>query len=1457
MADSGQGYIRPREGFRFQLGGLKTNATPDALPSGKYPYIQNVRAANDNFFAARAGMVLLYDTFIHGATEGVTDIRAYTALNTDNLPRLLWRSNVDNVWLGGLVPPNATVVGTLEGDGASPGASMIPFRPAESPNPWMYIANGRDYQKFSAPAPITDAVTQQKVGIAEPQLPCDAVILTNSYNVIPASYFAANAGVASVVTDQVRITDNIVDVFQDPAGTPYATSSPAVTLGVGAPESSPDYHNYTRQMGIIDSTKSEEFLVQDVFPILATAQSIAGIYYYAGATGRCVVVPKFMGSGPGDEGTSILTQNFLSSIRRGSLVKFSGGPETCLVWSVTQGPDGSVCFETSTALTHTDAETFTIPPAIQVCADATSFTNGDALTAPTVGFNLSGAGIGTITTNVGIGTPFTLAGQSMQPEDYVHASFAIQFLASLNEVKVLFDVGDGTFTSDFYFYAIRVSDIQAAVDNTLTQLGAAQLVVQRATIDEEDAAAARNQGTTASGDQTTPGDGAWVEIVFPVSALTRVGNDQTRSLQNVNSAQFLFNVNAATDASIGDMSMFGINQPDVGTNGAPYLYRCRPRSSVTGIKGNPSPAVRYGCNPRRNPVLVVLPPLNYDAQIDTVDIFRYGGTVTSWRWIGQTSVTSPTFLDNYSDLTAQEGEELEFDNLEPWPSIDLPFALTSLTNEVNAIGTTVLIPQAYVTVPNNILSWLPGNLIRLGSVNVYTLWTRPTLITVAGVNYYLLQFVENAGVLTGAVLYNYEPELANQFLPYMFGPDAAGTVFATGDRLRPGTLSFAKNYAPDNAPDSYNIEITPPSEPLLGGEILDGLAFVASTERWWALYPQASNPLQRYSVIQQPMTRGLAAPYGHCNDGQTIYWWAKDGIWSSAKGSLTDADLYNLFPHEGIPGANYTYNGQTVYAPNYAAAGQFRLAYCNHYLFATYVDATGAYRALVYDIRRGAWVVDTYAAAMSVYYALEQQEGTLLSSTAAYPLLVAGGAAGNVYQPTPLANDTGPSAPVAVPVVVATNEWDAGDLRAGYQWGDLWIDCIPNALATTPNGGSPVQVTPMALGLPAAAPTTIATSASRSQQPVSVGGELLSDFLGMMVTWADDYTAQTAATTLVSWQPSFIPKPENIADRWTDWYDGGTEAAKYVQGFLLHCDTFNVVKGMSVYDSDTLTGHPFTPAVQHNGESVKAYSFNTPFIAHLVQLRPTLQPATPLAPYTIAATQQIAGLLLPTVFIVTLDAPFSAEDLATLTTALGYATATFSGMVAGAANNGKTYTILSVANSGTGAYAGFGQFRFSAGAGPAYPMTADTGTVSVNVAPATGGNVLWRFFGVEFIYEATPEFAETWQTQGTSFGMNGYSHIQRLTGAYAATAPVTITFEVDDGTAPEPIVLPSTGGAYQKLLQVLTANKGQLFFFRATSIAPFQFWLDDFELVVGNWGRQGPYVNYKSLGGKRGDQATI
>jgi hypothetical protein len=1304
-------FQRPGDGYRFAFAGMRVSSPPDALPPNKYAYAANVRATKDATTQTRQGQTLAFAT----GGNPITDLRAYAQLTPtgvldDNLPRILARDNADGIYLdsGAKVGQLAVTAGF--------GATLIPFRPSESPQPWMYIANGADYQKFSAPSP-TNVVVAQKVGIAEPQAPVNAAANAPLYEFFTAP--VTNGGTAGAPGAVSRIIDDVDAVFPWPA-----PSVDTWTIQVNGT----DTYQRLQVIGIATAPH----LVVDVMQTFPEAVGISGIFFFAGGIGRCVIVPYNVAPGGGAEESSLYNATYLGSLRRGSIIYVKQGALTlgCLVLSVTTGPDGTIAIETTiNDPAYTNPTSFTTAPAIVVTTRFGGPAPGDTISDLATTSAIA-TGIGTISgPTVNPLVPAT--GQSFQPDDYLSIGVQVATLASLVEAKFLIDVSDGTFTKDFYYYTIRPSDIQDAIDNTVTQVSAVQTVVQRALIDEEQAASANNQGNTASSAQMSPGDDQWAQIVIPISSLTRVGSDLTKSLLTAVATQFLFNVSADVNVAFDNyIFVMGAYQADVGDVGAPYQYIVRARSSMTGAVSNPCPEMRYGVNPRRAPVVVTLPSPAYDPQIDTWDIFRYGGSITSYRFIGTVPSTSTTFTDNFDDSAAEAGTPIDYDNFEPWPSVDFP--LQNVPAQV--IGTvaivTIVPTNGGPVAPNR---WLPGTLVRFGGQNVYTLKTRPTVLD-PFIHTYLFQLVENAGYSGATTAYVQEPLLANQLLPYMFGPDAAGTLFGCGDPLRPGTLSFSKSYAPDSVPDTYNQEIVQPSEPLLGGEILDGLAYVGSTERWWALYPQPDNPSQRYNVVQLPLTRGLVAPFGHCNDGTAVYWWAKDGIYSSSTGSLTDVDLYNLFPHEGVAGVNVTYGGATVYAPDYSRAGTFRLEYSNGYLYAIYQDSTGTYRQLTLDVKRGAWCVDAASPVVTAAYHAEQQSGPLLQFTPElYPDTLFGTIDGRVVVQTPLANDlNGP-----IPCALATREDPGGDLRAREAWGDMYVDLVP---AASVGGG--VAVTPMTQGAAAAPLVLVPTGAARIQTPVSVGGQLFADFLGMLLAWSDNFAIQAVVTELFVWQPSFLNQPETIADRYSDWDDAGAPGAKWWQGFVLHADTFNAVKGIQIRDADTLAVHPFTPVVQQNGETELAYSFNTPFIAHLVRIEPTDQ--------------------LP-----------------------------------------------------------------------------------------------WRYFGVKWVAQPTPEVAETWQTQATTHGLQGYMHLRQMSLTYASADVVTFTATSFDGTSPAPLTFPATGGAVQKIVLPFTFNKGQLYFYRATSALPFQIYVDKSEVEVGGWGRGSAYVNVPLVGGVGGDKAAI
>ena len=1127
-------YTRDREGFRFQFSGMKTSARADALPFGKYPLAVNVRSYSDGTIQTRPGIQQLFKSTSGASFFPFTDLRAYEALFNPTARFLAIDTN-GAVWLDNGISVGSLPVNPL---GSMVGASMIPFRPNASPTPWMYIANGTEYQKFSAPS-VTNAVVQQKVGIAEPQTAPDAVPNNWHANYVLTSSSFANSGTAGSVSTGARSSENVVAAFQDPiaAGT-------CCTIQVGG---SVQYQ--IGQLLTINAFATYNF-VRDVFQPLPANISILGIYYFSGTTGHCIIVPNTSSPATGSSEESIYTQYVLSNLRRGALVSIGG--EVCYVWSVTDGPNGQISFETSTVNNHATTDMISGVPAfqIQLAAAQPVPTAGQAILSDYWSTNVT-TGVGLVNTTVA--NLFTLANASFQEDDYIHLSVLVDVLANLTEIKIIFDVNNGSadFVSNAFYYTIRPNDIVGGIANTLTQLGVAQIVSQRALVDEEVAAEAGNQANTASSAQTATGNSQWSEIKFPISALTRIGNDQSRTINNTQAVRILINCSGNVFVEFSSISIQGQFQPDVGDAGAPYMYRVRPRSSLTGVVGNPSPPTRYGVSPRRESVLVTLPSAAYDGQIDTWDIFRYGGSVTSWRFIGSTPSTNSSFEDNYDDAAAEAGDSLDFDNFEPWPSVDVPN--TGVLSVKGAVGTVVDV----FTADTDIVNYLPGTLIQIGGGNVYTFYTRPIPL---GAGSYRIQLVENAGTAAfGTAYIIQEPIIANQMLPYMWGPDASGTVFACGDGFRPGTLYFSKDYVPDSAPDTFNQEISPPSEPLLGGETIDGLAFVASPERWWALYPQPQDVRQRYSVVQQPFTRGLAAPFGHCNDGQTLYWWAKDGIYSSTKGSLTD-DLYNIFPHEGIDGENVTYNGVTAFAPDYTRANTFRLTYSLGFLYAIYQDTTGTYRMLTLDVKRMAWCVDQYPSPVTAAYHLEQtpQASSAVTLFASFVGPPATNQFALVAQQKQLTNDLGN------PVVctIATNEFDGGDVRAPKQWGDFFVDCLPVA----PSG---VSVQPMSIGAGVTPATVVPTSGSRTRVPISTsfGNPAVSDFMGLMLQWQDDYTKQSQQTRLFLWQPSYLVQPARTVAWDTLGSAFGSDGYKHIRQIAVaYISTAEVILSPVSYD---------------------------------------------------------------------------------------------------------------------------------------------------------------------------------------------------------------------------------------------------------------------------------------------------
>jgi hypothetical protein len=1147
---------------------MATKSAADSLAPGKFPMGVNIRADGDSDVQTRPGYVAGFST----TAQVITDMKAYARLSTDNKPRLLVHERNGGVWLD-----DGTQKGTV-GSGGS-GASMVPFRPMTSPQSWMYVANGSGNMKFSAPDAANN-VTAQKVGIAEPQaMPeasTDGFQFTEFTQYVNTSWIGFGSfnhpsggppfTAGQDITVLTRSTDSVGGIVQDPAWVGPPGTAPEFSVVVG---NVPYQIGETLQFpGVTGLT-----VVEDVYPALSTVNlTIQGIYYFSGTTGRCVIVPSQLAVGglvnPSEKtspSTSVQQQPQvqLAALRRGSLLAIGSGAtlEYIFVLSVTVGPQMQISIETSTTFNHVGGgvEPIVGLHAIRVSRVGTA-TLSPGLTAQQVNFAVD-KGVGGIQT-VNAFTPTTNPFNQIlgaigvpQEDDLIHISISVVQPEQVTELKLIFDIDDGSFTKNFLYFPISASVLEQAVKNQITQsVVQAQLanpsaiyqalinagyssILALTTLQQIETGQLELNYDPTSGKasvQTSRGQvvalnvplltgvGQYTELTIPIRSLTRVGNDQTKSLANCQKIQISCNVTATTAFGIGSLWVGGAYQLDSGTNGSPYYYRTIGRSSLTGARSNPSPATRYGILPHLQPAIVTLPSVSYDSQIDTIDIYRWGGAILSWRYIGSTVSTATTFLDNVLDSAADAGSELEFDNFEPWVSVDQPFTAAGFMGfTATVVGTVIALTGP--SFPSTITRWLPGTLITLNGNWTYTLWTRP--VAIAGG--YLFRILENASVVTVSRLDINEPIVANQMTPYTWGPDAAGVVYGCGDPLKPGTFYSSKPNNPDASPNNA-YDLTPPSEPLLGGEVVDGLALVASSHRWWQLQPAPGTP-QGTLPVETPAGRGKAAPYGSCTDGKAIYFVAKDGIYTMLPGTvaipLVDADIGNIFPHEGVLGENVPYGGKQLYAVNYQYAAWFRLSIVNALLRFHYYDMSGFLRILVLDMTldgsgrpRMAWSIDEPHDNLSVSYQPEQPAGTLQATTATYNECYFGDSVGNVWIEQDLHNDN------LTPISgwLFTPEWDGGDSRVNKKWMDGWVDVQPV---------SGMTILGISSGQGTGPTDTIPASVAR-QQVLNTLFSVTAPFLGIEFNWTDDFTRQSTWTKVYSWSNEFVPQPLMIKT-WT------------------------------------------------------------------------------------------------------------------------------------------------------------------------------------------------------------------------------------------------------------------------------------------------------------------------------------
>src|SRR5439155_6319680 len=234
--------------------------------------------------------------------------------------------------------------------------------------------------------------------------------------------------------------------------------------------------------------------------------------------------------------------------------------------------------------------------------------------------------------------------------------------------------------------------------------------------------------------------------------------------------------------------------------------------------------------------------------------------------------------------------------------------------------------------------------------------------------------------------------------------------------------------------------------------------------------------------------------------------------------SLTDADLYPIFPNEGNAGTTTN----NVPAPSMSDATKLRISYYEEILYFDY-QSSSTYYTLCYFFDLGAsekggapggWFFDSYTPGVVFHYGEEGQVNSLL----------VGGSdttTGKLYQYT--GNSDGGT---GIACTILTPSRDQGDARSNKFYGDIMLDADCASVNVT--------VTPKINNNASSLTTTTVATASRSQTAVALGTawqtakniSMQLDFtrssssLPLFYLWEPRWTFESAPISALSWEIS-------------------------------------------------------------------------------------------------------------------------------------------------------------------------------------------------------------------------------------------------------------------------------------------------------------------------------------------------
>lgn len=1169
--------------------GMNVTLPGDRLAQEWFQYARNIRSYKVGEWRQRPGMTLLYPSI----AESVNHLTRLNHNSAGTFRRFIG-TTAGKIWVDNA---GHNLLSVADSGYSANGFTSVISRPDRSPTPFLFVANSQRNGKFS----VSGARTEW--GISAPV--SAPTVEPQGVNYI---VFGASTDLQSTVGWSLT------------GGTGPALSAGGATLAV-AVNSVLLYDSGTTGMANFASTGGAPFndyivnsiiqlttggvveyvMVQESMPAVAPPLGTGGaiissIAYDSGVAGLCTILFTGVNSG----------------IQRNSLLRLNhggGNAEFVRILSVTASLDGALSARCVTVNTHAAGEV------VNGVSSARLFTNnahssgatGAVLFSFSAGYSAVAGDVVTLSRTINLNcTQATLSSggsptsRPIKSDDILSISIQALF-SSIQEIQIQLDVDVTGFLPDYYYITIRQPDLIGAALLT-SSIAAQQLEFNRRNLDQsisnqetllppptpigeigELTVRDGNQffGLPQVGDVVPSGSPISVtakvlqgraDIKVPMSALVRVG-EQSGSLRNVITAKIIVKY-SGTSTSGFNLSAFNISGSyEPNTLEIPgYSYVYRGRNTSTGSKSNPSPAVRspIESNRRRTVVTVSAHP---DSQVDAIDIFRRGGTLTEYYLVGTLTNGAVTFEDNTPDSIAIRNPILEINRFKPWITSDVP-----KSGFVNVTGTSV----TWVSGDTFNTGWVKGNQIFINQ-RVYTLYTNPSSTT-------QLELNESAGEGTNLPFLIPEPVLDGQTYPSVFGPyaGAAGEfIFVVGDPRNPGFLYWANGNDIESTSDANFIELCPPSEVLMNGCVLDGIPYCFSDKNSWRILPsfEGGQTGAGSSFFPQDTTmgKGLAGRYGICV-GDAIYFVSFDGVYRTRGDvleSLTDDSLAPLFRRDGTFITDFTVPVSPI---DFLNPNDISLTFSFDGLYLTFKAVDANFYTYFMSFLTKGWVLDSIGTG-----SITRSGRELLTDDADNVIVGSSGGKVLIRSNASFLDDAD---------AISCELWDREEiwdrLRGTSQVGDVMIDVDPANATLTPTLRYENNTSNDVLGS--------ITGNGRDQfiRDVNSGMGRVVRGAALDLTWN---TGTGNSPKIYAWEPSALLKAEETVNRATDWDNGGYTGTKWLQGFRLRGDTLGLGKSFQI----EIDGGTFVEAFTFtaNGEQVVTFWLTNPVVCHEVRLRGT------------------------------------------------------------------------------------------------------------------------------------------------------------------------------------------------------------------------------------------------------------